>query len=111
MPAFSAAFDRQLEAFNSLDLDSFVSAYDPAATIARDETLFLSGQDEIRAFYQDRFRDHSLHCDVLERVEFGERWLVAHEKVVSSASEVDVIAVFEFENDLITRAKMMTASG
>jgi hypothetical protein len=108
MSSISAAFDRQLEAFNVLDLESFVDAYDSNASISRDETLFLNGRDEIRSFYQDRFNNQSLHCEVLERVEFGQRWLVAHEKVGSATSVVEVVGVFEVQNDRIIRAHLLT---
>ena len=110
MSSRRAAFDRQLEAFNVRDLESFVNAYDSDATISRDETLFLNGREEIRSFYQDRFRDPSLHFDVIRCVDLGERWLVAHEKVSSVDSVVEVVAVFEIENARIVRAQLVTKS-
>ena len=110
MSSRRAAFDRQLEAFNVRDLESFVNAYDSDATISRDETLFLNGREEIRSFYHDRFRDPSLHCDVIRCVDLGERWLVAHEKVSSVDSVVEVVAVFEIENARIVRAQLVTKS-
>lgn len=108
MSHLSATFDKQLDAFNNSDLDSFLSAYSLECTISRDGTLTLSGRDEMRAFYEGRFQDKSLHCDVLEKFELGGRWLVAHERVSSSSSAVEVVAVFEIENELITRASMLT---
>jgi len=110
MSTLAGAFDKQLVAFNAGDLDSFVDAYGSSAAISRDESLTLNGRDEIRSFYEERFHDESLHCEVLERVEFGDRWLVAHEIVSSATSVFEVVAVFEIVNDHIVRAKMMTLS-
>lgn len=109
MLGFAAAFDRQLAAFNASDLDAFVAAYGPTATISRDEKWSLRGSNEIRAFYRERFLDKSLHCEVIGLQSFGERWLTAHEKVRSADSEVQVVAIFEILDDQITRATMLTA--
>ena len=108
MSKLGGAFDQQLEAFNAGDVDSFVDAYSRSASIYRDATLTLSGRDEIRSFYEERFRDESLHCEVLERIELNDRWLVAHEIVSSSTSVVEVVAVFEIFEGLIVRASLMT---
>jgi hypothetical protein len=106
----NSPFWRQLEAFNSRDVEGFIGAYAEDAEIQRDGGVPLRGRDEIRAFYEQRFEDIDLNCDVRAATFLGDRWVVAHELVRSSRGIHEVVAVFDCSFEAVLRSAILSRS-
>lgn len=104
------AFHTQLDAFNSGDLERFLSTYARDVILQRDDGPAVRGAAEMRELYTARFADPALSCHVKSVAVSGERFVVAHEIVSTSAGRTEVQATFECEGTVIVRAMFMTRS-
>lgn len=100
-------FRAQVEAFNARDLEAFLATY------AADTELHgllpdrvVRGHGEMRPLYEARFAQQPLHCEILASTVYGDRWVVAHEQVLSPGGTVVLVGVFEVVGGLIVRADM-----
>lgn len=99
---------KQLEAYNARDIDEFMLWWaDDCQYYAFPSTLLASGVAEIRSRHIERFKEPNLHGKLLNRVAVG-NVVVDHETVVrdfpQGAGEVDVICIYEVEDDKIAKA-------
>jgi hypothetical protein len=62
--------------------------------------------DEMRPIYQERFGQQPLHCEIVALTVLAERWVVAHERVLSPTGEVELVGVFEVADGAIVRTDM-----
>ena len=99
----------QLDAFNAHDLDAFVATYSEDAVITGVDAQPIIGRAAIRAFYQPRLANPELSCVIDATVLFGERWVVAQERVVNAGVATETIATFDVVDGLIARASMLKA--
>jgi hypothetical protein len=98
-------FQRQVDAFNAHDLESFLACYgDDAVILGGRPGDEIVGADAMRRSYTRRLAEPGLHCDVREAVTMGECWLVAHEFVTSGGTTTEVVALFEIRGGLIVRS-------
>ncbi len=96
---------RQLDAYNSHDLEGFLACYGEAASIFRlpapDPQLI--GKTQLREAYGTRFRIPTLRAEILNRMTLGNK-VVDHERVHGLAdTPVEVVAVYEVLEDAIQR--------
>lgn len=100
---------RQVNAFNSQDLEAFLATYAADAVVTGVAAQPLVGSRRLREFYARRLRDASLRCVLDTVVTFGERWVVAREQITSGATTTETIAMFDVVDGLIQRASMLKA--
>lgn len=99
---------RQLDAYNTRDLDAFMSHWDDDAQyFAHPSDLLASGSAEIRERHAVRFREPDLFGHLITRISVGN--LVVDREVVTRTfpegpGRVDVIALYEVEGEKITKA-------
>ena len=105
---------RQLDAYNGRNLESF------CATFAEDATIFelgtttpsFAGQAAIRERYRRLFESSpSLHSAIVSRMALG-RVVIDHEHVTGRQGSPDVyevIAIYEVEHGLIRRVHFVRA--
>ena len=100
-----AVFCRQVAAFNARDIEQYLATFAPDAVVhGVTEGLPLRGRDELRAHYSARLADPRLHCDVLEVLAWPGGWVLARERVTSSAGATDVTVMFAIVGGAIARA-------
>ena len=94
---------RQLEAYNARDLEAF------AATYADDVRLYrmpavepgVTGKEQLRTVYRQRFASPNLHAEIVTRIVLGNK-VIDHERVVGIREHaIDAVAVYEVEDGLI----------
>lgn len=99
---------RQLDAYNARDLDSWLSTYAPnAEQFALHGERLAAGHAEIRARMTERFAEPDLHADLLGRFTMG-AVIVDHERVTRTLAHgrgfVEMICVYEVRDGLIQKA-------
>jgi hypothetical protein len=100
-----AVFRRQVDAFNARDLEHYLETFAPDAVVhGVTAGLPLRGREELRAHYSARLADPRLHCEALEVLVWPGGWIIARERVTSSAGVRDVTAMFAIAGDAIARA-------
>lgn len=100
-------FRAQVRAFNARDLDAFLATYAPETELhGLVPDRVVRGHEEMRPLYETRFAQEPLHCEILALTVYGDRWVVAHEQVLSPAGTVVLVGVFEVVNGAIVRADM-----
>jgi hypothetical protein len=104
-----SVFARQVAAFNARDLEGFLATYADDAVVTSFGLPPLTGHAELRAHYEVRFTDESLHCRIDRTETFAGRWLVAEEHVTSAAGGTAVLGVFEIIDGRIQRASLLRA--
>jgi hypothetical protein len=97
---------RQLEAYNRRDLESFVACYGPEVEVRRlgSHELLLCGQDALRESYGKLFaQSPALHCRLVHRTVVGA--FVFDEEQVSGRNGSDdirhVMAIYEIKGAAI----------
>lgn len=103
-----AVIQRQLDAYNAKDIDTFMTCWAPDAKIyAHPDTLLADGAAAIRARHVARFREPNLFGRLVHRMSAGNT--VVDREVVKRAfpegpGQVDVIAIYELAEGRIARA-------
>jgi hypothetical protein len=104
-PGAEAVFRRQVDAFNTRDLEQYLATFAPDAVVhGVTDGLPLRGRDELRRHYTVRLADPCLHCEALEVLVWPGGWVIARERVTSSAGASEVTAMFAVVGGAITRA-------
>ncbi len=100
--------DRVLEALNAQDVDAFVACYGPDATIEDGyDRVGVRGRDELRARYAAMFEKYpGVHVEPGWRTEVG-NFVVQEETVTGRAGHERHVAVYQLENDLIVRERLI----
>jgi len=99
---------RQLDAYNAKDIEAFMACWAPDAKVyAHPDTLLADGAAAIRARHELRFREPNLFGQLIQRMSIGNT-VVDREVVTRTFPEgpgqVDVIAIYELADEMITRA-------
>lgn len=93
-----AVVQRQLDAYNRLDLEAFVSGFaeDVMAYRMPSNQAFLSGKPALSEYYRDnRFNHPKLHSQLVNRMVFGNK-VIDHELITGIGDEVmEIAAVYE----------------
>jgi len=103
---------RQLEAYNAHDLDAFLGAYSDKIQMFRlpSPEPTISGKAQLAEFYaRNRFNVPSLHAELLNRMEFGNK-VVDHERITGLRDEpFEVVCVYEVGRESIERVWFFAA--
>jgi uncharacterized protein (TIGR02246 family) len=103
-----AVVQRQLDAYNTKDIESFIAAWAPDAQyFEHPGKLLASGRDAIRARHVERFAEGNLHGELVKRMVMGNK-VVDQERVTRTFPEgagmIEVIAIYEIDDGLIAKA-------
>jgi hypothetical protein len=94
--------DRQVEAYNAHDLDSFLTCYSRDVTIrgSRGEIL-MSGIEAVRGEYRDWFAAHpDVHAEVASRV-FSGAWVVDEERITMTGAVMSALVCYHVADGVI----------
>ena len=102
----SVKIDHLLHAYNAHKADDFAACFTADAQVHEfPDRVVQNGREQIRAHYKLLFEQYPLNkSDLLHRADLGDR-IVDHERVhrSPSARPFDVIAVYTFKGDLVSR--------
>jgi len=95
---------RQLDAYNAHDLQSFIATYSDDVSIYKVPATSpaMSGKQELAEFYRDsRFNLPNLHAELLHRTVVGNK-VIDHERIVGLRNEpIEAVAAYVVHNGLI----------
>lgn len=95
---------RQLEAYNALDLERFLAEFSATVQVYRPPAAepTISGKPALADFYaKNRFNLPDLHAEIVSRMVLGNK-VVDHERITGvKAQPFEVVAVYEIVNGLI----------
>ena len=102
---------RQLNAYNNLNLDAWLATYAPdARQYEHPATLLASGHEQIRARTAPRFQEPNLHARLIQRAVIG-NLVVDYEQVTRSFPEglgsVELTCIYEVRDGLIQTASFI----
>jgi hypothetical protein len=105
MKSSVAVVDQQLAAYNSHDLEAFVSCYAEDVLIFRMPATeaALVGRQALAEFYAaKRFNLPGLHANIVNRMALGNK-VVDHERIsgLEPGKLVEVVAIYEVRDGLI----------
>lgn len=94
-----AVVQRQLDAYNTRDLDALLATYAPdARQYVYPDTLVATGHDAIRTRMAPRFTEPNLHARLLQRAVMG-NLVIDHEEVTRTFPEgtgtLELVAIYE----------------
>ena len=103
---------RQLDAFNSRDIDALLAVYAADAQLfEHPSTLLASGSAELRERFAVRFQEPNLHAVLLHRVVAG-AIVIDHERVTRTfpegVGEIELVMIYEVKEGWIARAWSMS---
>lgn len=106
------AVQKQLTAYNALDVESFVSCYADDAVIYKNGTELMAGKATLRERYGKLFAANpALRCVVVRR-ETGDGTVTDDEVVTGTAiGELRARVRYEVEDGLIRRVDISTGHG
>ena len=109
-----AVVARQLNAYNSKDIDAWLATYATSAVQCQlAGKVLATGHAEIRARALPRFSEPNLHAALLQRVVMG-KVVIDHEIVTRTFPEgpgtVELVCVYVVENGLIQTASFSFGS-
>jgi len=113
-PCPTQTVQRQLDAYNARDIDTFLAQFAADAAIFElgSATPSTQGTEALRARYGELFeRSPRLHCTVLNRSRLG-RAVVDLEHIVGRLGQSEalmMLAIYEVEHGLIQRAHFVRA--
>jgi hypothetical protein len=97
----------QLDAYNSRDIDKFLSWYADSIQLIRMQSgeVFCSGKEQMREIYGNLFSEkENLHCRLVNRIVCGD-FVFDEEKVTGLRGDtVHAVAIYEIKDGLIQRA-------
>lgn len=104
----------QLEAYNARDIEAFSACWaEDALYYQFPDTLLAQGRADIRARHEIRFQEPDLFGKLISRVTIGSRVIdteIVTRNFPEGRGEVDVVGIYEVENDLITKVWFMMGS-
>ncbi|WP_164914159.1 nuclear transport factor 2 family protein [Aquimarina sediminis] len=95
---------KQLEAYNSRKIDSFLSTYATNTSIYNyPDSLRYKGREEMRPYYAKKFKEQTnLHCEIRHRIVFGNK-VIDEEYVTYNDKNVRVASIYEVKNEKIDK--------
>lgn len=96
---------RQLDAYNARDIETFAATYAPTIKILRlpDGDVVLDGLESLRNSYGKLFADSpNLHCEILSRIVL-DNYVIDHEYVTGrgAAHPLTAVVIYEVSDKLI----------
>lgn len=107
-PTPEVVVQRQLEAYNSRDVDALLAIYaDDAQTFEHPAMLVASGSAALRERFTARFQEPNLHATLLNRMVMGSI-VVDHEEVTRTFPEgpgkLELVMIYEVREGRIIKA-------
>ncbi len=104
----AAIVQRQLDAYNTRDVDALLSIYaEDAEMFEHPATLLASGSAALRERFLARFQEPNLHAQLLNRIVMGQT-VIDHEAITRTFPEgpgtLIMIMIYEVRMDRIARA-------
>ncbi|MDO6472431.1 nuclear transport factor 2 family protein [Maribacter sp. 1_MG-2023] len=95
---------KQLDAYNSRDIDGFLATYSTQAKIlSYSGELRSDGTDAMRAGYTDFFNSApDLHCEIINRIVIGNK-VIDEESITANGNTFKAVAIYEVENNEIVK--------
>ena len=105
---------RQLDAYNTRDVDALLATYaDDAQHFEYPATLLASGAAELRERFTARFREPNLHARLLRRIVMGPV-VIDHEEVTRTFPEgpgrIELVAIYEVSDGKIASARFISGT-
>lgn len=99
-----AVVQKQLEAYNSRDIDTFLATYSNDAKLyGYPHTLETEGSEAIRTGYSKFFESNpDLHCEIKNRIVIGNK-VIDEEEITSSGNTFNAVVIYEVENEKIAK--------
>lgn len=99
---------RQLEAYNSKDLETLLDVYaEDARQFEHPSTLIATGRDQLRGRFAERFREPNLHAKLNKRIVM-DNIVIDHETITRTFPEgpgtSELTAIYEVLDGRISRA-------
>jgi imidazolonepropionase-like amidohydrolase len=100
----SALAQRQLNAYNSRNIEAFLEPYaDDVEIYNYPNTLMGKGKEAMRASYSSMFNNTpNLHCELLGRIEQG-NVVIDKERVQFGNKIIEAVAIYHIENNKIKK--------
>lgn len=104
----SAIVQKQLDAYNSKDVNAFMAAFSKDIKLYNYPNELLSeGQDQMRKDYISWFqRTPDLKASVNKRIVIGSK-VIDEEQITANGKVFNTVAIYEVENGLITKVTFM----
>ena len=97
---------KQLDFYNNLDLEGFVSTYYDEVEIYNliDNSIMMKGKEQLKNSYRERFEVLKVHADIQNRIVIGNK-VIDHEYVTGLKKDTikKAVAIYEIENNLIKK--------
>ncbi len=95
---------RQLNAYNSRDLDAFLATYAEDVKIYNfPQELIMDGKEAMRTRYQTLFQNNpNLYCELVNRIKIGNK-VIDREHVRIKNGYIDAVAIYEIKDGLIQK--------
>lgn len=99
---------RQLDAYNTKDVDSLMAVYaDDAQQFEHPVKLLANGAAEIRGRFEARFKEPNLHAQLIKRIVCGNT--VIDQEIVTrtfpeGTGRMELVAIYEVKDDKISKA-------
>lgn len=103
---------KQLEAYNQRDIESFMAVIDPEIKVYDFATAknTMQGYDACKAFYSKLFNDSpNLHSTILTRTVFGNK-VIDHESITGRNGNdevLELVLIYEVENAKIHKITVL----
>ncbi|MDM4722387.1 nuclear transport factor 2 family protein [Micromonospora sp. WMMA1363] len=98
-----AVVERQLDAYNSHDLQAFVNTYAVDVRIDRRDGSRITGREALRDAYADQFSAGRCRAEIIARMTEGD-WVIDHEVAHGLADEpIRVLVAYRVHDGLINR--------
>ncbi len=101
---------KQLDYYNSNDLEGFVSTYHNDIEILNleDNSVMLKGKEALMEKYRERFEVQKVQAELVNRMVLGNK-VIDHERVsgIKKNEYVKAIAIYEVVDELIKRVWFM----
>ncbi len=99
---------RQLDAYNSKNLEAWLSCYHPdAVQLDFHGAVLASGHDQMRERIRLRFAEPDLHAQLLNRMVMGD-WVTDHELIQRNfpkgRGQVEMLCLYQVKQGLIVKA-------
>ena len=112
MSVVEVLIQRQLDAYNARDLESWAGTYaEYARQYQYPDTLLAEGREAIKARGRERFAEADLHAALRHRIVNGEV-VIDHETVTRTVAgrrmQADLVCVYQVANGAIVRADFIS---
>lgn len=99
---------KQLDAYNSRDLDAFMDTYSDAVELYNfPDQLIGKGKDAMRQNYGSFFEAApDLHCEIKNRIVIGNK-VIDEEYITANGSNFSAVAIYEIENGKIAKVTFL----